>query len=114
MLEIIFVGIAICVGWYFFQRMVKKSKFEIGDVDVYFKAEKLVIAYSNIISLERDISSGEGRIMYFGYVVTYYTEAGKVDSFRMYKALDETLKWERFKRKLLEHNPSVKINESIL
>ena len=78
------------------------------------RVKKLSIAYSNIISLERDISSGEGRTMYFGYVVTYYTQAGKIDSFRMYKALDETLKWERFKRKLLEHNPSVKINASIL
>jgi hypothetical protein len=51
--------------------------------------------------------------MYFDYIVTYYTEADKIDSFRIYKALDQAVKWERFKRKLLEQNPSVKINESV-
>jgi hypothetical protein len=113
MLEMLFVGTGICISGYFIYRMNKKSKFEIGEEEIYFKWEKLSIAYSNIISLEKDISSGKGRTMYFGYIVTYYTEADKIDSFRIYKALDETLKWERFKRKLLEHNPSVKINESV-
>ena len=113
MLDLLFIGIVICAGWYFFNRMEKNSEFEVGDKEVYFKGKKLLIAYSNIISIERDISSGEGRTMYFGYIITYYTEADKIDSFRIYKALDEAVKWERFKRKLLEHNPSVKINESI-
>jgi hypothetical protein len=57
--ELFFVGIVICIGWYFFNRMERKSKYEIGDTAVYFEAEKLLIAFSNIISLERDISSGK-------------------------------------------------------
>jgi hypothetical protein len=113
MTELFFIGAVICAGWYFFNRMEKNSEFEVGDEEIYFKGKKLLIPYSKIISLERDISSGEGRTMYFDYIVTYYTEADKIDSFRIYKALDQAVKWERFKRKLLEQNPSVKINESV-
>ena len=113
MLDLLFLGIVIAGFWHFSQRIEKNAEFEIWDDSVYFKGKKLLIPYSNIISLERDISSAEGRTMYFGYIITYYKETDKIDSFRIYKALNDAVKWERFKRKLLEHNPSVKINESI-
>ncbi|MES2849003.1 MAG: hypothetical protein V4685_08105 [Bacteroidota bacterium] len=74
-----------------------------------------MIAYSDIVSIERDMTSAfEAKTMYFAYIITFTDKAGNIDSFRFYQALTDAAKWETLKSKVIYVNPAVKINESIL
>lgn len=103
--------ISFILFYYFFE---KNSKFDLYEDAVYFHSKKLTLPYASIISIERDIASREGRTTYFSYVITYYKEDDKVDSFRFYKAMTDSLKWNRFKSNVINANPFAVINESVL
>lgn len=114
MMEIIFLIVGISFFVYIYFQTDRNSKFDLYDNDVYFHSKKISLRYSEIISIERDISSREGKTTYFAYIITYYDEHEKIDSFRFYKAMTDAAKWNRLKSNVVDANPLVKINESIL
>jgi len=115
MLEIIIILLIIGLVLFGYKYMNKASSFDITVDGVFFHEHKKTIAYSNLVSIERDMTNSiQGRTMYFSYVITFYNDNGQIDSFRFYQALTDQAKWNRLKSKINLANPAVKINESIL
>lgn len=116
MLETLII-IAILGLLYFGYFSVKKdSVFELKENGAYFQQNKKLIAYSRIISIERDMTNSYevGTTIYIAYIITFYNEQEVEDSFRFYKATIDIAKWELLKSKITDANPYAKINESIL
>ena len=110
---LLFLGIVVSlIGG--FVILNKNSKFDLRENEVYFHKKKTLIPYSSIISVEREISFAEARTMYFGYLIKYYGQSGKLYSFRFKRSLSDDLKWDTFRGILKKRNASVKINESVI
>lgn len=114
-MEVVFILLIVGLLYFGYRHMDKNSSFDIKSDGVYFGCNKKQVPYNHIISIERDMTNSfEGKKMYFAYVITFFDQTGKKDSFRFYKALTDAGKWELLKSRIKEVNPFVKINENTL
>lgn len=91
------------------------SGFSYGDDSITINSKDLRIGYSDIIRVERDMTNYTiGRIMHFGYLITYRGKNKKVKQFIFYKSFADDEKWGYFKEKLLFKNPKAIVSESVL
>lgn len=116
MLEILLIILVIGLLYFGYVNVKKNSGFDLSENDVYFQQNKKLIPYANIISIERDMTNSYkiGTTLYIAYIITFYDEQKKEDSFRFYQAITDAMKWERLKANVTRANPFAKINESIL
>lgn len=114
--EIVLILIALAILFYGMVIIPKKAALDIYEDGIYFHVKKMLVPYNSIISIERDCtnSAESGAIIYFSYVITFYTNEGTKDSFRFYRSSADRKKWNNLKAKILNKNPDAFINESIL
>lgn len=116
MLEFFLIIIALGLLYFGYINLEKDSGFDLQDNEVYFQQNKKLIRYSDILSIERDMTNSyeTGAKLYIAYIITFYDEQKKEDSFRFYTATTDAAKWELLKSRVVNANPFAKINESIL
>lgn len=97
----------------FFIKTGQNAEFDLSENAVVFYKQKQTIKYSDVLSIEKDLTGSLIKLMNSpSYVITYYDDTGKVNSFRFNKTSADLVNRETLKRKIIDQNPSAKIDES--